>query len=410
MKKFLALFAVLALTMVSSAAFAEVSVSGSIDIRNLSTNNASDMNSDKSDENRTTQERIRINVDAKHEGVKGRVTLENDWYVWGSATNGWAGSAVESKSGALTIREGWIDFSMPFGMPGHVKVGHQMLQLGNGWFFRANKYGSDAWLIGFPGKNTFAFVDVKAAEGLNAGSDDVDAYVLLDTYKIDDKSSVGAYFVRVMDRQGKFMAGGGADAEGTLDTIGLHYNGMVGPLKLAAEFDMQSGEADPGAGAATTDLSGKQIIVQASMPLDALTINATFAMGSGDDATTAEEEGITVALDKDPHYTFVYEYFTKTAAGATNTGFANTTAMNLGASYKVSGNVTVALDYWMLTATEVGAGVDDEVGSEIDAKILWKLNDNLSWNWSLGRFMPGKFYGANPDDVDAVQGILSYKF
>ena len=43
----------------------------------------------------------------------------------------------------------------------------------------------------------------------------------------------------------------------------------------------------------------------------------------------------------------------------------------------------------------------------------WKLYDNLSWNWTLGRLMPGKAYDsatATADDVDAVQGVLSYKF
>jgi hypothetical protein len=51
-----------------------------------------------------------------------------------------------------------------------VKVGHQFLQLGNGWFFRSMKYGSDAWLVGLPGKNTVAFVDVKAAENTSTSA------------------------------------------------------------------------------------------------------------------------------------------------------------------------------------------------------------------------------------------------
>lgn len=416
MKKFFAVFAVLALTVVSSVAFADVTVSGSIDIRNLAHNNTTDFNSKASDETRTTNQRVRLAVDAKNEGVKGRIQIENDWDNWGrmeapqANSNALTTAGAASDAGRLKLREAWIDFSMPFGLPGHIKAGHQFLQLGNGWFFRSQKYGSDAWLIGFPGKNTFAFVDVKAAEGLAAASDDVDALVLLDTYKIDDNNTVGAYFSRLRDPQGKALAGGGMGAEANLDTLGLHYSGKLGSVKLQAEFDMQMGSADASP-TSSKDFSGKQIVVQASMPMDALTINATVAMGTGDDKTTANDnEGIQTALDKDQHYTLVYEYFVATAAGAKSTGFANTTALNLGASYKVSKNLTVGLDYWTLKATEVAAGAKDDLGSEIDVKILWTLNDNLSWNWQLGRLMTGKFYGATVDDADAVMGILSYKF
>jgi len=51
------------------------------------------------------------------------------------------------------------------------------------------------------------------------------------------------------------------------------------------------------------------------VPIDALTINATLASGTGDkkDATSAsgtgtKQEQIMTFLDKDPRYTMVYEY------------------------------------------------------------------------------------------------------
>ena len=106
-----------------------------------------------------------------------------------------------SAANKFGIREGWIDFQIPGARPAHVKVGHQFLQLGNGWFFRSMKYGSDAWLVGLPGKNTIAFVDVKAAENTTTQADDIDAYVLLDNFKIDDTKTVGIYFARVADKR-----------------------------------------------------------------------------------------------------------------------------------------------------------------------------------------------------------------
>jgi hypothetical protein len=137
-------------------------------------------------------------------------------------------------------------------------------------------------------------------------------------------------------------------------------------------------------------------------------------------------------LDADPHYTFVYEYLVTTACikGATstgnmlvgkNTGFCNTTAANIGAGYAVSKNLSINADLWMLKSVEkvnigggAGANGSDDLGTEIDVVVKWKLYDQLTWNWQLGRMMPGKAYDTSAtvsaDPIDAIQGILSYKF
>jgi hypothetical protein len=417
-------------------------------------NNVVDQNSKVSsstDKIFNTQERIRINIDAKHENVKGRVTIENDWDVWGRLESPQANATITSAAtgttlpitstsdaGRLKIREGWIDFQIPGAGPAHVKVGHQFLQLGNGWFFRSMKYGSDAWLVGLPGKNTVAFVDVKISEQTNNNSDDVDAYVLLDNFKIDDTKTVGVYFARVADKQGKFLASRFNNTtaftaeigdEANIDTIGLWFNGKLGPINLQAELNQQMNKWKSASGG-DTKFKGNQIVVQANMPINPLSINATVAMGSGIDLGSASNDfkQIVTALDSDPHYTFVYEYLTKTAcitsltaAGnpvyGKNTGFCNTTALNLGGSMAVTKWLTASLDYWMLKATEKvsinGAALSDDVGNEIDLVLKFKLYDQLTWNWQIGRLMPGKAYdyaAAAADDVDAIQGILSYKF
>jgi hypothetical protein len=285
MKKFYAILVVLALIVISSVAMAEVTVSGSVDIRSLGLNNVVDQNSKVSsstDKIFNTQERIRINIDAKHENVKGRVTIENDWDVWGRLESPQANATITSAAtgttlpitstsdaGRLKIREGWIDFQIPGAGPAHVKVGHQFLQLGNGWFFRSMKYGSDAWLVGLPGKNTVAFVDVKISEQTNNNSDDVDAYVLLDNFKIDDTKTVGVYFARVADKQGKFLASRFNNTtaftaeigdEANIDTIGLWFNGKLGPINLQAELNQQMNKWKSASG--DTKFKGNQIVVR----------------------------------------------------------------------------------------------------------------------------------------------------
>lgn len=455
MKKFFVIIAVLALTMqgflfskpqpaeaseklfppVSAGAMAQMTFDGSIEFLMRSVKNVEDWNDASSsavgttppvqDTYRNTYERVRFGINAKHDNVKGRIQIENDWDTW--ADNRTAASATAAASnnpgietrpnGVLSFREAWLDFNIP-GAPAFVKVGRQFLQLGNGWFFRSNKYGSDAWVVGMPGKNTVAFVNVKAAENDLNQSDDTDVYVLLDTFKIDDKNTVGAYIARLLDRKGDWLrnSGGVGATEMTLDTIGLHYSGVVGPVKLAAEVDLQMGEAKYGA--VKEDFSGRQIVVQASLPVDALTVNATVAMGTGDDPNTAnDDEGFYSFLDKDPHYTLVYEYFMRTAAGAKNTGFSNTTALSLGAMYKINKMFSVGADFWMFTADQKdnnNGGTDsDKVGNELDVKVNVTLYDQLTWNTTYGLFQPGKMYenaAGKADDASVIQSVLSYKF
>jgi len=429
MKKFMVIFAVLALTMVSSVAMAEVTFDGSIEFLMRSLKNTSDWNDDTktAGDYQLTYERLRFGVNAKHDNVKGRIQFENDWDTWGdgaSTTNPNPGFETPPSNRFYT-REAWLDFTIPGAGPAHVKVGRQFLQLGNGWYFRSNKYGSDAWLVGLPGKNTVAFVNVKASENIGSNADDTDAYVLLDVYKLNDNHTVGAYISHITDRQGKWynnfvqsLGGPNPGSNGvTLDTLGVHYTGKLGPLNLMAELDYQMGEVEFPVGP-KIDLSGKQLIVQANMPIDALTISATAAMGSGDDPnTTDENEEFIPFLDKDPHYTLVYEYYMNTAAGRKNTGFANTTALGLGAKFKISKMFTLGADLWWLTADQKfnnSTGVDsDEIGQEVDIRLDMNLYDQLSWIVVYGHFIPGGGYenaAGEADNATAWHSVLSYKF
>lgn len=434
MKKFLVIIAVLAMTMVSSVAMAEITFDGSVEFLMRSVRNTTDWNEKTTNAGDFTQtyERLRFGINAKHEGVKARIQMETDWDTWADGqTAASPNPGFETRpTNDFYPREAWLDFQIPGAAPAHVKVGRQFLQLGNGWFFRSGKYGSDAWVVGLPGKNTVAFVNVKASENATSRADDTDAYVLLDTFKIDDKNTVGAYIVHVKDRAGvwtnnAFFGGNTAQAkETTLDNLGLHYSGKVGPVNLMAELDFQSGtiKSLPTATMVTADTSykikGMQAVLQANMSMDALAVRATAAMGTGNDpASTANEITEYLAfLDKDPHYTLVYEYFMVTAAGGKNTGFANTTALSLGADFKISKMFTVGADLWMLKATEKvsinGDPADTELGNELDVKFNVALYDQLSWNTTYGMFMPGKAYeaAAKADNVTAWQSVLSYKF
>jgi len=471
MKKFVVLLVVVAISCLSAAAFAsDISVSGSIDIRSRDFTNLGAAPSDalgRVDE-RITQERVRLNIDAKTGDVKGRLSIENDWDTWGRLETPMADGATKSATTTggsedtfLKLREAWVNFNVP-GLPVNVNAGHQLLQLGNAWFFRDMKYGSDAWVIAnVTGANTAAFVDIKVAEGDTGAADDLDAYAFLDVFKLSDTMMVGLDLTNVHDRKAMLdgapflldRAGlGGAMTTINLYNLGLNFNGQVGPVSLKAEIDKQFGKADLFTGVTTADgvaaanpkFKGYQIVVQGGVAVDPVSVNFTAARGTGNKSEFGTNGNLDInqmvtILDADQHYTLLYEYKVRTAAlnvpssgaGSDNlhTGFANTTALNVGGKVAAAKSLTVGADLWYLMATEAVAingattgglpATSRKVGMEVDVQVNWQMYDALSWNWTLGYFKPGAAYDSNDaltgalvsaDTVMGVQGVLSYKF
>jgi hypothetical protein len=410
MKKFVVLLVVVALTCISSMAFAatEMAVTGGIDIRGKNISNL-DMNSDAVDTagGAITQERVRLNIDAKVGDTKGKISIENDFDTWGRFEAYQANGAT-----FLRLREAWINFNLP-GAPVNVGVGHQLLQLGQGWFFRSMKYGSDAWVLAnVTGNNTAAFVNVKFAENTGALSDDTDAYVILDMIKLSDTATVG---IDVTDLK---VRGGATKVD--LQNIGLNYTGKVGPVALKAELDLQMGKVidDSVTPSADSKFKGNQLVVEGKVPMDAVTVNFTVARGSGTDTTSTSTDitEIQTALDADRHYTFLYEYLLA-GPGGLHTGFANTTALNVGATFAASKSLKVSADLWILNSTEdvqdksTGAAANatsTSLGNELDVQANWQVAENLTWTWTLGYFMPGA--GMGNDTATGIQQLLSYKF
>jgi hypothetical protein len=239
--------------------------------------------------------------------------------------------------------------------------------------------------------------------------------VFIDTFKIDENMTVGADISFVNIRPSTSEPPFSGLAGSNMQNIGINFNGKLGIVKLIAEVDFQMGKNKYFG--SEYKFKGNQFVVQGNVAVDPATINFLLAMGSGGKATDTDEKQYINFLDIDPHYTFLYEYKLNTAAGRKNSGFANTTVLGLGGAMDASKSVKVGLDLYFLKATEKifnGMGEEsDEIGTEIDAKVYWKLADNLSWNWDLGYFMPGKAFktaSGKTDSTMGIQGILAFKF
>lgn len=355
----------------------------------------------------------------------------------------------------LFFRQLWIQYTGTglLGVPSGLKVGHQLLTLGEKQFYNMERFGTDAIVLFVePTKELFiGALTAKQAEGLTTrAGDDIDADAIMATYKLDKDNTLGLFFadVRTSDVEqalGRFTVNTVPPQtlvfdEAALYNVGLHANGKImNALTYAAEADIQfgklKGKDDPVIDTEDVDFGGWGIMAKVgyAIPGTPLTIRASGAYGSGDDDLTddsldefqyigpTDNEG---AIARFTHYTLIYERFINTASavqvvtGAApnrNTGIANTTYGNLGIDVTPTKDLTLSLDGFYLKATETAGfeklldhSVDDSLGWEVDFKGSYKITKNLTYFVEAGYFDAGDFYkdAFNIDDPKGVTVLI----
>jgi hypothetical protein len=365
-------------------------------------------------------ERVRLSLDAKvSPNVEGMVQLETsgiqgephqDSYTWGN---------FDSKPDTLSILQAWILYSGSglLGVPAGMKIGHMPLALGQGIFFDHTKYGDDAIvLFVLPTKELeIDALTIKFNEGAvsgisNAPSDDLDGYVGIATYKIDDKNTVGLNYTYLNQAHNDAYAGVNADGFNSLAFSNLELTGSGNISGLGWKFsgDYQFGTVFKDS--ATGDKAkakGYAIMVGLNYMLEPVNLRGMFGYGSGQKADTTDVKEFINFLGDDQHYTLIYDYNLMTASfvnsaaltGGRDTGLSNTTVYNLGVDVEPLKDVKVSLDGYVLNATKtdaweaaVGRSVSDSVGWEIDAKIAYNIAKNLSYEVDAGYMHAGDFY------------------
>jgi hypothetical protein len=371
--------------------------------------------------------RVRLGIEAKvSPNTTGYVQLESG-AVANTDTFGW-GNINGKPATTINFLQAWVlhTGSGLLGVPAGVKVGHMPLALSQRQFLDHTKFGDDAIVIfADPIKGLhIGLVNAKFAEGVNSASkDDINGYVALATYKWNKDNTVGVNYalVSATDTPG---VGGATDGGVSFQNVGLHANGMVSGLTYEAEFDTQFGKANKGAGAGEVKFSGYGVFANVAYKLNPVNLRAGFAMGSGDsDLTDTKVKEFQTTMGRDLHYSFIYEYFVQTAAmqqaidtthsaagTGRSTGIANTTYYRLGLDYAPTKDITTSLDGFIIRATKAPAGVKKDVGAEVDLKIAYKVDRNLTYSVLAGWFNAGDFYGAAKKDSTAMMHALTLSF
>lgn len=388
--------------------------------------------------------RVRLTLKAEvTPNTTGYVALESnsgsttsDSYAWGT---------LNQKQSDLTILEAWIQHtgSGLLGVPAGIKVGHMPLSLGEKQFLDLTKFGTDAVvLFADPIKGLHvAALTAKVVEGSNSVNDDVDAYVALMTYKINDKNTIGANYTWI--KGDDLNAIGLSDYSLKFNNYMVHAKGSAGPLSYRAEVDYQLGRVVEGDGE-TTKVEAFGIFAELGLKVDPVTVFARYGYGSGDKGTEGKNEDFQTILGRDLHSTWIYEYMIDGAAsnqifpsGSTTSyrsrGLANTSMFNIGATMSPAKDVTVSLDAFYLRANAAYKGQKNpmsnwyntsnetsrNIGWEADLKVNYKIDRNLTYGVIAGIFKPGSYYrsaydmkemGIKMETVKAIRHTLTLSF
>jgi len=388
--------------------------------------------------------RVRLSLEAKvSPNTTGFVEIESgtsnsDNITGGSGTDGAKGVyryGNKKSANNLSVRQAWIQYQGTglLGVPAGVKVGHQLIKLGNGLFFDHTYYGDDAILVFVqPLKElTLAAHTIKFDENNVNQNDDVTAYGILAAYT--GKGWGLSADITYIDHQQY-----NTNVPLHLWNIGLRGNvddiASTG-LGFRADVEFQTGKVDY---TTQDDLKLKGWAVLAGLDYKfksiPLTLTAEYAIGSGDkDSNDNKDQSFITSLGNEQHYTFVYEYLTPSACnflGSTShsnnrTGLCNTQYVKIGGSYDITKDLNVKLyGYWLRAHkavainSDIGTGTapstDKDLGYEVDAYITYQIDKNLTYFVESGYFWPGDAWklkgGKDADDAWAVRHGITLKF
>ncbi len=425
----------------------QITISGDLRVRGWLKKNIAGNGAIVDGQNQTYyDERVRLAVDASAGSVSGRIHLESnsgyaDSFKWGTPpnigpANNPVGTDFNAKPTAMGILEAWIQYNGTglFGMPAGIKAGHMPLALGpETLFFDNTHFGDDAivgWLDPTPQTHITA-VAIKAAEG-DAGvtgpsnSSDLDVYVAA-LNQVLAAQNLQAYYVYANGPEAATKIN--VPANGNiqfgpnikLQDLGLNAAGKFSGLSYAFEYDQQFGSALVGGTNLTTnrgtkgDFKGYALELDLGYNFGPANVRLAGVYGSGPKANSNNVDAFVNFRMDDPYHTVVYGYQAANAMGQVNGQgvfgqWSNTEMLNLGVDLNPVADLKVALDAYLLKATEtsafaaaLGHGVSSNIGTEYDMVANYALTKNLNYFVKAGALVAGNFY----NDTAGLAGFNS---
>jgi hypothetical protein len=224
----------------------------------------------------------------------------------------------------------------------------------------------------------------------------------LEDYQANGRSNLPAT-VSPMDDADVFFVG--ADLDMNFDAFSLYLTGIY----EFGTIDFQGG--------GDTDIAAYLLAGGASMNLGPAELHANGFYASGDDDPDDNDVDSFIVIEGQSHYWSeimgygIFDFYT--TAGSPADQISNIWAANIGATFKPMDKLSITGDIWYANLAEENEFGEDELGTEFDLKVTYKLMENLNLDVVGAYLLAGdatSLDGNNEDDPYEIGTRLSLSF
>jgi hypothetical protein len=335
--------------------------------------------------------------------------------VWGDTVGGDIGT---DGMGIFRIKHSYANFNVG---SFNFMVGMQPRILARGFIMDDDFAGT---AVTYQGEGfSFPFIWMKAYEGgmgKDANDQDVDYYALKPTFNVSDTMTLTPFLLYVTSEDGSQWDGTTMNKKVGVNFLGLDLDMKFERLSVWFTGIYESGEADmtPTAQAqgypSSVDVAASLLALGATYDMGALDIHGQVFSATGDDNYfDTDAKSFYVPYNGGQYYYWSeimgWGIFDNQASnGSCATQITNILAMNIGIGYKISDNLSLTLDLWNASLAEKDAAGNDDLGTEIDAVLTYKLMENLNLDVVAAFLSAGDATGK--EDPVEIGTQLSFRF
>ncbi len=347
--------------------------------------------------------RLKFVVDTGN-GVKAVIVPQYAGY-WGE-TNALDGASSNVEGSQVSLHEGYINLNAPFGVQNaFIKLGRQEVNLGIGRVVSSDDYVNTG----------------RSLDGLMAGYKTPFGLAAAFAGKISEKDVTGISDVNlgIAAFQGDFKPlglGGNWDVEyvdSNSKTLPWTAYLRVAPRFKLAGFDIGvSGEyaKQGGKNLAGGDYKGYFYAVGADSKVSIVNFALGYEVYSGSKLGTTDSYQYQPILMETHKFFGESGFFENYVFGGGAPAFSGARVVVARLSAKPMEKVGLGLDYFYVQNFQRMAGVGAKLGQEVDAKVSYEYNKNLSFDTGLYVIMPDKGTVGTDDTGTRVDVLVNYTF
>jgi hypothetical protein len=323
----------------------------------------------------------------------------------------------------VEVKNTYVDFDMG---PVNYKIGVQGFILARG--FLADDDFAGAHVAYSNDLMTLPVFWFKAYEGsTDNNTADTDIFGIAPSFSFGDSTKLKPYFVYWMsDNLEDYQNRGGTNlppiaTAGALDDADVYFIGAdldmnFDALSLWLTGIYQWGTIDL-QGGGDTDISAYLVGAGASMNFGPADLHSRAFYASGDDDPDDNDIDAFTVIEGQSYYwseIMGFGIFDNVAsAGSPADQISNVWAVNLGATFKPMDKLSITGDVWYAQLAEENVFDEDELGTEFNLKLTYKLMENMNLDVVGAYLLAGdatSLDGKNDDDPYLVGSRLSLSF